>query len=147
MILPQIYDVYDCKYNRAGRFAVLIDKMNRATVIKAQFPRVICAGWLRMSTSIPDGSTVLHHAAASVSCTAAQAIKVRHGGPLIVIPAALAGVIPPNPRCGLIKLWCTVSSLKRGDSYFLMPRTPLRTSPSSPLNLSWPLLLQYFFIQ
>ena len=71
-----------------------------------------------MSTSIPDGSTVLHHAAASVSCTAAQAIKVRHGGPLIVIPAALAGVIPPNPRCGLIKLW--LSSLKRGDSHFLM---------------------------
>ena len=51
-ILPQIYDVYDCKYNRAGRFAVLIDKMNRATVIKAQFQesfvqdfRVYAAGY------------------------------------------------------------------------------------------------------
>ena len=147
MILPQIYDVYDCKYNRAGRFAVLIDKMNRATVIKAQF----------QESFVQDGCVCLHPSLTGLRsyitprlvsrARPAQAIKVRHGVPLIVIPAALAGVIPPNPRCGLIKLWCTMSSLKRGDSHFLMPRTPLRTSPSSPLNLSWPLLLQYFFIQ
>ena len=50
MILPQIYDVYDCKYNRAGRFAVLIDKMNRATVIKAQF----------QESFVQDGGVCLH---------------------------------------------------------------------------------------
>ena len=90
-----------------------------------------------MSTSIPDGSTVLHPAASSASCTAAQAIKMRHGVPLIVIPSTLAGHLP-NPRCGLIKLWCTMSSLKRGDLRFLMPRTPLRPSLCLPSNRSWP---------
>ena len=72
-----------------------------------------------------------HAAAAAFRISASHLLYAR-----ISMPAASAGVLPPIPPCGLMKLWWIMATWNIGESSPFAPRADPNRSANSPLGRS-----------